>query len=110
MEISKGNIIEICGEKYDVMNLRGEIDKYDTEKNEFVGEHTSVELHKFGEPSLYPTHLLKIYKDNQKEGILFRMIQNKPPEWIEKPRQRVMMFNYFDERRISVCDIKRIPD
>ena len=73
MNIQKGNIIKIGKEKYDVLNVTEEIDKYDTEKNEFVGEHTAIELHKIGDSSLHPTHLLKIYHDNRKEAILLRI-------------------------------------
>lgn len=70
MNIQKGNIIKIGNEKYDVLSTLEEIDKYDTKKNEFVGEHTEIELHKIGDPALHPTHLLKIYHDTNKAILL----------------------------------------
>ena len=36
MNPQKGNIIKIGKDKYDVLSVMEEIDKYDTEKNEFV--------------------------------------------------------------------------
>jgi hypothetical protein len=105
MNIQKGNIIKIEKEKYDVLSIMEEIDKYDTEKNEFVGEHTAIELHKFGNSSLHPTHLLKVYNNNNKEAILLRIEQDKLPEWL-KPRQRGMLFSYHDKKTISIADIK----
>ncbi len=106
MNIQKGNIIKIGKEKYDVLSVMEEIDRYDTEKNEFVGEHTAIELHKMGDSSLHSTHLLKVYHDNNKEAILLRIEQDKPPEWLEKPRQRGMAFSYHDKKIISIADIK----
>ena len=109
MNIQKGNIIKIGKDKYDVLSVMEEIDKYNTEKNEFVGEHTAIEIHKFGDSSLHATHLLKIYHDNDKEAVLLRIEQDKPPKWLEKSKQRGMMFSYHDKKTISIADIKIEP-
>jgi len=109
MDIQKGNIIKFGKEKYYVLSVMGEIDRYDAKKNEFVGEHTVIELHKMGDSSLHPTHLLKVYHDNNKEVILLRIEQDKPPEYLDKPRQRGMSFSYHDKKTISIADIKIEP-
>jgi hypothetical protein len=109
MNIQKGNIIKIGKDKYDVLSVMEGIDKYDTEKNEFVGEHKAIELHKMGDSSLHATHLLKVYHNNNKEAILLRIEQDKPPKWLEKPRQRGMMFSYHDKKSVSIADIKIEP-
>jgi hypothetical protein len=109
MNIKKGNIIKIGKERYDVLNVMEEIDIYDTEKNEFVGEHTAIELHKIGDSSLHATHLLKIYHNNNKEAILLRIEQDKPLKWLEKPKERGMMLSYHDKQTISIADIHIEP-
>jgi hypothetical protein len=109
MNIQKGNIIKIGKDKYDVLNVMEAIDKYDTEKNEFVGEHTAIELHKIGDSSLHPTHLLKVYHNNNKEAILLRIEQDKPPKWLKKPRQRGMMFSYHNKKTIFIADLQIEP-
>lgn len=109
MKIQKGNIIRIGKEKYDVLSVMEEIDRYNTEKNEFVGEHTAIEIHKFGDSSLHTTHLLKVYHNNNKEAILLRIEQDKPPKGLEKPRQRGIMFGDHDKKTISIADIKIEP-
>ena len=99
--------MKIGKDKYDVLSVIEGIDKYDTEKKELVGKHTAIELHKIGAPSLHPTHLLKVYHD--KEAILLRIEQDKPPEWLEKPKQRGMIFSYHDKKTIPITDIKIEP-
>lgn len=106
MNIQKGNILKIGKDKYDVLSFMEEVDKFDTEKNELLGEHTAINLHKTGDSSLHPTHLLKIYHDNGKEAILLRIQQDKPPEWLKKTRERGMMFSYHDKKTILITDIK----
>lgn len=106
MNIQKGCILKIGKEKYDVWSVNGDIDRYDTENNEVLGEHTAIELHKRGDSSLHPTHLLKVYIDNDKEAVLLRIEQDKPPDWLEKPRQRGIIFSYHDEKTIPISNIK----
>ena len=106
MNIQKGNILKIGKDKYDVLGIREEVDKFDTEKNELVGEHTAIDLHKTGDSSLHPTHSLKIYHDSDKEAVLLKIQQDKPPGWLEKPRQRGMVFRYYDKKAIPLTEIK----
>ena len=65
MKISKGDIVNIKKEKYDVLSVIQEFD--------LGGECLEMELHKFGESTLHPTHLLKIYKDKPKSAILINL-------------------------------------
>ena len=51
-------------------------------------------------------HTLQIYQDKDEEIILLRIEQDKPPEWLEKTKQRGMSFSYHDEKVISIKDIK----
>lgn len=108
MEISKGNIIKIGKDKFDVLTILKEIDKYDTQKNEFIGEHTEIELHKHGSRSLHPTHLLKLYYDDEHTTVLFKIVYEKAPKEIKKPKQRGHIFNYVNKKAILKDQIKII--
>ena len=109
LHIVKGDTVQIGKDKYDVLGILEEIDKYNTEKNKFIGEHTGIELHKHGSKSLHPTHLLKLYYKNGNEAILLEIVQEKPSKEIEKPKQRGNIFNYINKRVIPRDKIKVIP-
>lgn len=109
MNIHKGNVLKIGKEKYDVLNVMETIDKYDTQKNESVGEHTAIGLHKMGDTSLQTTHLLKVYHDDDQKAILFRIEQDDSSKGLERVRQRGGTFSYHDPQTISIADIKIEP-
>lgn len=68
-DIQNACVLEIFNEKYDVLNFREEIDRFDSEKNEIVGEHLAFELHKQKDSALHSTHLLKIYYNHNEKVI-----------------------------------------
>lgn len=104
MQIKKGDLLSINNEKCEVLTLNEDIDKFDSKNDKLIGEHTAVNLHKIGNKALHPTHLLKIYKDTK--IVLLTITHKKPPEWLEKPRQRGQIFTYSDETKIPVENIK----
>ena len=106
MDIRKGDIIKIGKEKYDVLNILEDMDEVDTEKNELIGEHTAIELHKFENASILATHLLKIYYDNDKEGILLKIYYGDIPKKYETPWSRGVVRKEHTEKVVSVDDIK----
>lgn len=106
LKFKEGNIIEIDGEKYQVLRITEDIDWYDVEKDKIVGEHIAIELYKFGIFSLHPTHLLKIYYNNPEEAVLLKIIQEKQPKELEHPRQRGNIFSFHEEKIIPVKEIK----
>ena len=106
MKFKEGQIITIGKEKYDVLKIFYDIDWWDSNKNEIIGEHTAIELHRIGNFSLYPTHLMKLYYNKKDEAVLFRIEQEKPSKEIEKPRQRGGMFSLKDEIIIKRGEIK----
>jgi hypothetical protein len=64
-KLSEGQAIQIGKDKYDVLRILEEIDKYDTKNNKAIGEHLAIDLHKHGDISLHPTHLLEIMHDSK---------------------------------------------
>lgn len=106
MNLQKGSILKIGEDRYDVLSVTEDIDLYDTKKTESIGEHIAIELHKIGDSSLLPTHLLKVYHTNDKEAILLRIERDKPPKWLEKPRRRGIGCSYHDKKTIPIADIK----
>jgi len=104
--LSKGDIIQMGKEKYDVLRILEEIDKYDVETNAFVGEHTAIEFHQHGSSSLHPTHLLKLYYDKEDEAVVFEIVQEKPPNGIEKYKERGNIFKYLNKKVIPSREIK----
>jgi hypothetical protein len=107
MEFEVGNKIQIGKEKFDVLNVTEEIDKWDSKKDKLIGEHLAIELHKFRSSSLHPTHLLKIYKD--RKMILYEIIQEKiiTPLAI-RLKQRGGIFSYINPREISMKEVKQL--
>ncbi|MBI5066306.1 hypothetical protein HZA97_08785 [Candidatus Woesearchaeota archaeon] len=104
MKLEAGNILKIGEEKYEVLNMFEDIDLFDTEKNQPIGTHIAIELHKMGDPSLHPTHLLKIYENNKENAILLRIVQEKPT--VENPRQRGIWFSHVDKTEVPIKEIK----
>lgn len=104
MNITAGNIITIEKEKYEVLNAFEDIDLFDTEKNQPVGSHIAIELHKIGDTSLHPTHLLKIYENNKENAILLKIVQEKPT--VENPRQRGVWFSHVDKKEVLIKEIE----
>lgn len=80
MIIKKGSIMRIEGEEYEVLSLLEEVDSYDAEKKEFVGEHTEITLHKNGSESITGTHYLKMYYDSERRPILHNNHDNTNKE------------------------------
>lgn len=103
MDIAVGNILRVRKERYQVLTLFEEIDYYDTQKNQSTGKHIAVQLHKIEDPSLHPTHLLKMYHDGRIS--ILKIVQERPLEWLKNPRQRGGMFKYIDEKKITTSDI-----
>ena len=89
MEIVKEDMIAIGDEKYQVLKVMREIDRYDPKTNRLVGEHLEVELQKIGEKS--PSHFLKIYP---KKAIIMEM-----------KKQKGIIFNYTDGKEIPLDSI-----
>lgn len=105
MDINTGDRIEIEHNTYDVLHVTEDIDQFDTQKNKVFGEHRAIELHKINDPSLHPTHLLKIYHDKPEQGTLLCIEQERLPKEIAQPKQRGMMFSYHDGKIISLKNI-----
>jgi hypothetical protein len=106
MKFKEGQIMKIGKEQFDIMKIFHDIDWWDSDKNEIIGEHTAIELHKIGDFALYPTHLMKIYYNKKDEAILFRIEQEKTSKEIKNPRQRGGMFSLKDEIIIKIGEIK----
>ena len=107
MEFEVGEKISIGKDKFDILKCEGEIDKYDSKKGKFIGEHIAVKLHKLGNSLLHPTHLLKVYPSGKMK--LYKIVQEKrvtPTEILLK--QRGGFFRYIDEKEISIEDIKKL--
>ncbi len=104
MNITAGNIIKIGKEKYEVLNAFQDIDLFDTEKNQPIGAHIAIELHKIGDTSLHPTHLLKIYENNKENAILLKIVQEKPT--VENSRQRGIWFSHVDKKEVLIKEIE----
>ena len=106
MKFEKGNVILIGENKFDVISVLGEIDWYDSKKDEYIGEHLEVGLHIFNSKVLHATHVLKIYnKDNFKVGYLYDFVQNKPLK-LERLKTRGNIISYKNERKILLKDVK----
>ncbi|MEK6921135.1 MAG: hypothetical protein AABX82_04580, partial [Nanoarchaeota archaeon] len=88
---------------YEVLERNKRIDYYDVEKKQVLGEHLAVQLHRVGYISLHPTHLLKIYSES--DASIFKIVQERPPNWLKKTRQRGNSFCYVDERKIVTTEI-----
>jgi hypothetical protein len=101
MEIIQGSTLRIGEDLYDVLRVMKEIDKYDAKANRLVGEHLEVTLHKIGEKSLLPTHILKLYS---KKAVIMKMSQEKI-DYVKNPRQRGVIFNYLDGTEIPLDSI-----
>src|SRR3989338_7984726 len=71
MKFKEGQIITIGKEKYDVLKIFHDIDWWDSNKNEIIGEYTAIELHRIGNFALHPTHLMKLYYNKKDEAVLF---------------------------------------
>jgi len=54
---------------------------------------------------MHPTHLLEIYDDQFDYTVLFRIKQNMPPDWLEKPKSRGDSFSHNFEKKIKASDI-----
>jgi len=106
MKFNKGQIIKIGKEKFDVLKTFHDINWWDSDKNEIIGEHTAIELHKIGDFDLHPTHLIKLYYDKKDEAVLFRIEQEKSSKEIENPRQRGGMFSLKNKIIIKIGEIK----
>ncbi|MBT4334501.1 hypothetical protein HOD61_01670 [archaeon] len=106
MDIRKGDIMEIRKGRYAVLNILEDIDEVDTKEDKLIGEHTAIELHKFGNSSLFATHLLKIYYDNDREGILSEIEYEKISKKLENPLFRGTMITYHNKTQIPISDIK----
>lgn len=104
-KIKVGSVIEICGIKYDVLNISYEIDRADFQKDGLIGEHIAIELHKFGDLRLHATHLLKMYLNND-EFFLSEIFQEKPSEEPRAVKQRGNIFSYQNEEKIYLKNIK----
>lgn len=91
MKVSKGDILSIEGEKYNVIKVMREIDRYDSKNKKLVGQHMEIELSNSGET---PTHVLKIYSDEK----IILMNMGKP--------QKGIIFNYLHGRNIPLNSIK----
>ena len=104
MDIAVGNILRIGKERYEVLECNQRIDYYDVERKRVIGEHIAVQLHKIGDTSLHPTHLLKIYSGEN--ASIFKIVQERPAEWLKNPRQRGSMFSYVDGRKFATTEIE----
>ncbi len=105
MEISEGGIISIFGKKYDVLKGVKECDNVDRDTGKLIGEHIEIELHRHGDSSLHPSHILKLYQDGSDKMILLKIFQEKPKLPL---KMRGTIFRYGDERIISPKDLKVI--
>jgi len=83
MKVSKGDTVSIEGEKYSVIKVMREIDRYDSKNKKLVGQHMEVELSNSGNDT---THVLKVYSDDKiilmdkaktQKGIIFNYIHGK---------------------------------
>lgn len=77
MKLKEGQIIKIRKEKFDVLKIFHDIDWWDCDKNEIIGEHTAIELHKIGDFVLHPTHLMKRYYNKKDKAVLFKIEKEK---------------------------------
>ena len=93
MEIVKEDILTIGDERYRVLKVMKEIDRYDSKSNRLVGEHLEVELQRMGEKS--PSHFLKIYS---KKAIIMEM-----------RKQKGIIFNYTDGKEVPLDSITVEP-
>ncbi|MEX0920777.1 MAG: hypothetical protein WDZ62_00745 [Candidatus Pacearchaeota archaeon] len=66
MEVNKGDVVKINGEKYDVCEFFPDID--DVHGDDLVGEHSYFGLVKQGSGKIQPTHFLKIYNGKKVFG------------------------------------------
>ena len=108
MIFKEGNIIRIGRDKFDILTSRKDVDlivkddKVVTDRS-----YSAMELHKLGDKSSFPTHMLAIYDDNKEEAILFKINYEQPklPKWV-KPRSRSYgAMCYSKERVVSVKNI-----
>ncbi|MBU2523005.1 MAG: hypothetical protein KKE23_01800 [Nanoarchaeota archaeon] len=91
MKVSKGDTLYIGGEKYNVIKVMREIDRYDSKNKKLVGQHMEIELSNSGEDA---THILKIYSDDK----IILMNRAKP--------QKGIIFNYIHGKNIPLDSIK----
>ena len=91
MKVSKGDILSIEDEKYNVIKVMREIDRYDSKNKKLVGQHMEIEL---GKTEGVPTHVLKMYSDDR----IVLMNMAKP--------QKGIIFNYINGKNIPLGSIK----
>jgi len=91
IKISKGDTLSIEGEKYNVIKVMREIDRYDSKNKKLVGQHMEIELSNSGNDT---THVLKIYSDEK----IILMDHAKP--------QKGIIFNYLHGKNIPLGSIK----
>ena len=97
MNIQKGNIVRVGLEKYDVLSVRKGFDCVE------------AELHKIGDFTMHPTHLLKfsINEDNNcDEVVLLSINQEKSSDEINNPKEKGRVFSYGDKRIFCVKEKK----
>lgn len=92
IKVLKGDILSIEGEKYNVIKVMREIDRYDSKNKKLIGQHMEIELGKTKNDS--PTHILKIYSDDR----IILMNMAKP--------QKGIIFNYLHGKNIPLNSIK----
>ena len=103
MKISEGKIISIFGKKYDVLKGVKECDDFNRDTGELIGEHIEIKLHKHGDSSLHPTHILKLYQDGSDKMVFLEIFQPK----VNLPVGRMGdIFSYRNEKTISPKDLK----
>lgn len=107
MNFAVGDIILINEEKYEVISFLNEVDGFDQEKGEFIGEHLLYELHLATSEKLKPTHALKIYNEKQKPAILLE-ISTEKPNYPKNSRTRGSVISYGDKKEIPLEHIKKI--
>ena len=103
MNIEVGDIIQIENEKFDVLQKMVEIDSIDNTTQTLIGEHTELSLHLHGDNSLHPTHILKKYRNSERNVLLKIHLEQIVPLGTITPRGEFT--RYVDPREISEKDI-----